>query len=275
MTELTPHDVAVAPEATADISVEHAARIAAVLDADLELGDGSALPLLWHFAFFAPAVPTAALGHDGHPRMAPGGPTADLPRRMWAGGRIEAHEPLLVGRPATRRSRVVQAERKSGRSGDLLVVTIEHEVEQGGRIVLTEEQDLVYRAAGATVEAPVGDHRPDVPDGGWCDPMTRDAVVLFRFSAITFNGHRIHYDLPYATAEEGYPGLVVHGPLTAVSLAESARRRGVVGRRFEFRATAPLFAALPFTLLGRPEGDAVALEAVRNDGAVAMTARLS
>src|SRR5439155_25939274 len=151
---------------TADISVEHAARIAAVLDADVDLADGSPLPLLWHFAFFAPAVPTAALGHDGHPRMAPGGPTAELPRRMWAGGRIEAHEPLVVGQPATRRSRVAQAERKSGRSGDLLVVTIAHEIEQAGRVVLTEEQDLVYRAAGATVDAPVGDHQPEVPDGG-------------------------------------------------------------------------------------------------------------
>lgn len=274
--ELSADDVGVAPVTTSELSAEHARRVAAVLGTDDDLTDGSPLPLLWHWAFFAPAVPTAGLGPDGHPRMSPGGPTADLPRRMWAGGRVRAHEALLVGTPATRRSRVAQAERKSGRSGDLLVVTVEHQIEQVDRVVITEEQDLVYRSAsGAPVDAPTGDQQPDVPAGGWSDRVTMDPVTLFRFSAITFNSHRIHYDLPYATAEEGYPALVVHGPLTAMLLAGSSRRRDRPGASFEFRASAPVFAGIPFSLVGQPDDEWIELRAVRNDGAVAMTARLA
>jgi 3-methylfumaryl-CoA hydratase len=157
-----------------------------------------------------------------------------------------------------------------------LVVTAIQEISQNGRVAITEEQDLIYRtASGTPIEAPVGSHRPETPEGGWTDEVTVGSVTLFRFSAVTFNSHRIHYDLPYATGEEGYPGLVVHGPLTAILLAESARRRGRPGSSFSFRASAPLFAGTPFTLLGAPDEDAsVALQAVRNDGAVAMTAQV-
>ena len=275
-TELTAEDIGAAAVATAEISAEHAGKVAAVLDADDDLSAGAQLPLLWHWAFFTPVAPTAGLGHDGHPRLPVQGPTADLPRRMWAGGRVQMHFPLVVGGTATRRSRVVSAERKSGRSGDLLVVTAAHEIFQDGRVAITEEQDLIYRtASGSPIEAPVGAHRPETPGGGWNDEVTVGAVTLFRFSSVTFNSHRIHYDLPYATVEEGYPGLVVHGPLTAILLAESARRRNRPGSSYSFRASAPLFADTPFTLLGQPdEGAGVSLQAVRNDGATAMTATL-
>lgn len=274
--ELTAEDIGAAAVASAEISAEHVRKIAAVLDADDDLPPGAQLPMLWHWAFFAPVAPTASLGSDGHPRLPAEGPTAGLPRRMWAGGRIRTNFPLVVGTPATRRSRVVSAERKTGRSGELLVVTAEHQISQDGRVAITEEQDLVYRtASGPPIDAPVGSHRPEVPAGGWTDEVTMNAVRLFRFSAVTFNSHRIHYDLPYATGEEGYPGLVVHGPLTALLLAESARRRGRTGSSFSFRASAPLFADLPFTLLGHPRDDSgVALQAVRNDGAIAMTAQV-
>jgi 3-methylfumaryl-CoA hydratase len=274
--ELTADDIGVAAVTTTEISAEHAGKVAAVLDAADELSAGAELPLLWHWAFFTPAAPTASLGHDGHPRLPAQGPTADLPRRMWAGGRVHLNFPLVIGTTATRRSRVAGAERKSGRSGDLLVVKATHEISQNGRVAIVEEQDLIYRtASGSPIEAPVGSQRPEAPDGGWNDEVTLGAVTLFRFSAITFNGHRIHYDLPYATGEEGYPGLVVHGPLTAILLAESARRRGLRGSSFSFRASSPLFADTPFTLLGQPDDDAgVALQAVRNDGAVAMTAQV-
>lgn len=274
--ELSADDVGVAAVTTSELSAEHASRVAAVLDTDDDLTDGSPLPLLWHWAFFAPSVSTARLGPDGHPRMSPGGPTADLPRRMWVGGRVSARAALVVGAPATRRSRVVRAERKSGRSGDLLVVTVEHQIEQVDQIVITEEQDLLYRRASDTpVEAPSGDQQPDAPAGGWSDLVTMDPVTLFRFSAVTFNSHRIHYDLPYATTEEAYPALVVHGPLTAILLADSSRRRGLPGTSFEFRASAPLFAGIPFSLVGQPDDEGTELRAERNDGTVAMTARLA
>jgi 3-methylfumaryl-CoA hydratase len=273
---LSVEDLGLVASTTAELSVEHARRVAAVLDAGDDLQTGSPLPLLWHWAYFTPTAPTAALGIDGHPTLPADGPTAGMPRRMWAGGRVNQLEPIALGEPATRRSSVARAERKSGRSGDLLVVTLTHEIEQGGRSVVTEEQDLVYRAAPAEpIPAPLGEERPPAPAGGWADTVVVEPPMLFRFSAVTFNSHRIHYDLPYATSEEGYPGLVVHGPLTALLLAESARRRGVAGSTFHFRAVAPLFASAPFTLVGTPDAEGATLEAVRNDGTTALTARLA
>jgi 3-methylfumaryl-CoA hydratase len=274
--QLTAEHIGAAAVATTEISSEHAHKVAAVLDAADNLPAGAELPLLWHWAFFAPTAPTASLGPDGHPRLPVQLPTADLPRRMWAGGRVHMHFPLVIGASATRRSHIATAERKSGRSGELLVVKATHEISQDGCVAITEEQVLVYRTvSGSPIEAPVGSHRPETPVGGWNDEIMADAVTLFRFSAVTFNSHRIHYDLPYAMRDERYPGLVVHGPLTAILLAESARRRGRRGSSFSFRASAPLFADTPFTLVGEPDDDAgISLQAVRNDGAVAMTAQV-
>ena len=270
MVDLTAEDIGAAAARYCEMSAEHAQKVAAVLDADDELSNESALPLLWHWAFFTPAVPTAALGPDGHPPLPADGPTADLPRRMWAGGRVQQHAPLILGQPATRRSSITSAERKSGRSGDLLVVTARHEIEQSGHVVLTEEQDLIYRSVSAlAVESPVGDERPQAPESGWADRVNADSVLLFRYSAVTFNSHRIHYDEHFVTADEGYPGLLVHGPLTATLLAESARRRGLAGTSFSYRASAPLFAGTPFTLIGDHADSGVSIKAIRNDGTVA------
>ena len=273
--EITAADLGLEP-VRAELSVAHARRLAATLDVAEDLAEGSPVPLLWHWAFFVPDAPTTALGADGHPRLPDAAPTAGLPRRMWAGGRVRSHGELLLGRPAERRSEVVRAERKSGRSGELLVVTVAHEVRQDGELRISEEQDLIYRAASSeATPAPEGDEQPEVPPGGWCDRLAVGPPMLFRYSALTFNSHRIHYDEPYATAVEGYPGLVVHGPLTATLLVESARRNGRSGDRFSFRAAAPLFADLPFTIVGAPGDDGVRLEALRNDGQVAMSAELS
>jgi len=258
------------------LPVEHAQRVAAVLDGPADLRSGDPLPLLWHWAFFAPPVPSAGLGRDGHPVLDASVPTAGLPRRMWVGGRIEQHTPLVLGAPAVRRSTVTQLDRKSGRSGDLLFVTIEHTVEQTGRLAITERQDLVYRAAGPPLAAPEGDVTPDVPSGGWLERQEIDPITLFRFSAVTVKSQKKHYDRPYAIAEEGYPGLVVHGPLTAIVLADAGRRHGSNGATFEFRASAPLFEGLPFAIVGRPDWNAPRLElaAIRNDGVVAISAHL-
>jgi hydroxyacyl-ACP dehydratase HTD2-like protein with hotdog domain len=273
---LGPADVGAAPVTTSDLSPFHAQRVAAALDAGEDLAAGDPLPFLWHWAFFAPARPTSSLGPDGHPLLPEGGPTAGLSRRMWVGGLVRQHRPLVLGAPAVRQSTVTGVEQKGGGSGELLVVTLEHEIHQGATLAISERQDLIYRPAATTpVPAPAGDESVEVSEAGWSEPRTIGPVTLFRFSAVTFNSHRIHYDEPYARQEEGYPALVVHGPLTAVLLAGSARAHGADGTNFEYRATAPLFAAFPFSVVGEPDATGTDLRAVRNDGTVAMRARLS
>ena len=234
--------------------------------------DGASLPLLWHWAYFAPTVSSAQLGADGHPRLPANGPTAALPRRMWAGGRVVRHGPMRVGEPAVRRSAVIGAEHKVGRSGPLLVIGISHRIEQRGELVIEERQDLVYLPTGGALALPVDDRPPEVPADGWVELVQLDPVRLFRFSALTFNSHRIHFDREYANTQEGYPDLVVHGPLTALLLAGSSRRRLGHDSVFEFRAKMPLFVSAPFTIVGQLDGAAASLRAVRNDGSVAMAA---
>ncbi len=282
--ELSVEDLGLVPVTTSSLGAEHVQHVAATLamadaTAPPEVpGDGAPLPLLWQWHFFTPTTVSADLGPDGHPRLPADAPTARFPRRMWAGGRVTQLTPLVVGVEAERRSTVLRTKETSGRSGDLLVVTLEHRYRQGGADAIVEEQDLVYRTVGPPVPAPEGGEVPVAPEGGWAARRVIEAPVLFRFSAITFNSHRIHYDEPYATGVEGYPGLVVHGPMTATLLAGEARARTgreVVG--FDFRATAPLFRGLPFFLVGEVDEAAgrVDSRAVRNDGQTAMTATVT
>jgi 3-methylfumaryl-CoA hydratase len=192
---------------------------------------------------------------------------------MWAGGHVATRLPLIIGTPALRRTSVLAAERKTGRSGELLVVRFGHTYLQHRRTTIVERQDVVYMAPGPPVPEPVGDHAEPAPPGGWADRISPGPVTLFRFSAVTFNAHRIHYDAGYARTVEGYPGLVVHGPLTAMLLAGSVpRHTGREPEEFSFRAVAPLFADLPCTLTGAPKGPELELTAVRNDGRTAMRA---
>ena len=217
---------------------------------------------------FLPLVPTARLGRDGHPvRRAE---MEAFPQRMWVGGRVQVERPLRLDVDAARASRIVRADVKDGSGGRFWLVTVGHVVSQDDEVCIDEEQDLVFREASAVV-AP-GPDRDDAPDAPWVEELVADPVLLFRFSAVTANAHRIHYDQPYATKVEGYPDLVVHGPLTAILLAELARRRG--DRPFHsvaYRARAPHFANHPFWLTGTPTDDGVELAAVRADHAVAMT----
>ncbi len=198
---------------------------------------GSALPPFFHHAYFWQTCPEEMLGPDGH--LAPGRgliPDTGLPRRMWAGGRLEFLAPLILGKVATRESRVVEVTHKQGRSGPLAFVTLTHEVHQGGRLVLREWQDLVYRDRGGPQPEPP--RAPADPEGA--EPRSFSTTLLFRYSALTMNAHRIHYDLDYARRVEGYPGLVVHGPLLAQLLMLKARRELGPLAGFRFRATAPL-----------------------------------
>lgn len=270
--DLSIHDLGIPPVSRSELPPEHAERLAATLDVPDAPAKGEALPLLWHWSFFTPTEPISRLGEDGHPRRAPHPALDGLPRRMFAGGHVRQRRPFVVGEGAERHARLVAAEPKSGRSGRLLVVTVAYEYHQGGDAVLEEEQSLVYREAGSPVPRPEGDAEPPEPEGGWRDPVVVDEATLFRFSAVTFNSHRIHYDADYARTVEGYPELVVHGPLIAVLLAGSARRRVGDLAAFRFRATAPLFRGLRFFLVGEPDGDGVTLSAVRGDGREAMRA---
>ncbi|MFT3821141.1 MAG: MaoC family dehydratase N-terminal domain-containing protein [Rubrivivax sp.] len=248
--------------------------LAATLDLPAAPAAGDALPPGWQWLFFNPVVPRSGLGADGHPRRGGFLPPIELPRRMWAGSRIRYLAELAVDAVATRRSRIAKVENKVGKRGSLWFVTVEHTTLQAGTPCIVEEQDIVYREA-----TPPGTPQPrPLPYDGqaqWGRAVEPDTTLLFRYSALTFNGHRIHYDQAYARDEEGYPDLVVHGPLTATLLQQLALEHGN-GRplaRFEFRGVSPLFVGRAFRIEGRAaEGDALELWARGPDGELAMSA---
>jgi 3-methylfumaryl-CoA hydratase len=197
-----------------------------------------------------------------------------LPRRMWAGSRCTWARPLRVGDAVTRTSRIVSVSPKRGASGELVFVLVRHEFSTAEGLALSEEHDIVYRdLVPVTASASPADPAPH--DVTWSRRIVPDDVLLFRYSALTFNGHRIHYDRRYATQVEGYPGLVVHGPLLATLLCDLLRRNGLgeTLSRFEFRARRPLFDTAPFDVCGRPAGEGeVALWAQSAEGALAVEA---
>jgi len=257
-----------------DISLAPALAAAATLDDTVTHFDkGDALPPLWHWFYFLPGAPQARLGSDGHPQRGGFMPPIPYPRRLFAGARLRFHRPLVIGQPARREAVIRNVVQKSGRSGSLAFVTVGYRFFQQDEVCIDEEQDIVYREPGAPVPAPQLIELPPVPEGAWSRIVAPDTRLLFRFSALTFNAHRIHYDRPYAMNEEGYPGLVVHGPLTAVLLLELVRYN--TPRRvtsFSFRGQAPLFDLAPFRLVGMPSDGRVELEAQAPDGKTAMSA---
>ena len=243
-------------------------------DAAAPLADGDPLPPAWHWCYFPEAAPQATLGADGHPPRGGFLPPVALPRRMFAGGRLTFPAPLRIGAPARQTAEVASVVEKEGRSGRLCFVTARYATEQDGAVRIEEERDFVYREEGAAPPAPASVAPPAAPEGAWSRAVTPDPVMLFRYSALTFNGHRIHYDRPYVTEVERYPGLIVHGPLIATLLLEVVRlnqERPVAA--FSFRARAPLFDMAPFRVVATPgAGDDVDLTAEGPDGAVAMRA---
>lgn len=244
-------------------------------------GDGS-VPQALHWCLCLPDAPSAALGEDGHPRRddSPDSflPPLPLPRRMWASSKVEFLAPLKVGGAVTRQSRLASITAKSGGSGQLVFVEVEHETHGESGLAVREVQSLVYREAAAPGTPPA----PPPPGAGRFDPagwdMHRLVVpgepLLFRFSALTFNSHRIHYDLPYATSEEGYRGLVVHGPLTATLLADLAQRQfgDNALKRFAFRGLSPAICGEALHLVLKGTGDAIELGAFASDGRQVMSA---
>ncbi|CAN5496045.1 MaoC family dehydratase N-terminal domain-containing protein [soil metagenome] len=258
------------PLSTADpLAPETAQRLAATLDLDEQFVAGDALPPLWQWVYFTEWPVTGELGPDGHPLAGHFLPPIPHRRRMFAGGRLTMTSPLLLGRPAERQSAVTAIRVKSGRTGELLFVTVRQEYHQDGELRLAEEQDVVYRSDAGAATSFTRDTAPlPEPSAPWWSRPKTDPALLFRFSALTANAHRIHYDEHYTTSVEGFPALVVHGPLLAVYLAELVRAQQKTVRAFEFRLTKPVFVGDPFDVQGTPDGNAVSLAVVSGDGSV-------
>ena len=248
-TETTEDQITAAPIAALSATLDRdAARPAA----------GTPIPALWHWLYFLPLAPQSEIGPDGHAKRGGFLPPVDLPRRMWAASQLRFDQPLRVGDSIARTSKIESVNEKSGRSGRLVFVKVRHEIRAngGGEPALTEFHDIVYREApksGDVVPPPQAAPAP----AKWEKKWVPDDVLLFRYSALTFNGHRIHYDRRYVTEVEGYPGLIVHGPLIATLLHDLLRWQFPDARvaAFEFRAVRPLFDLHPFTVCGAPLAD--------------------
>jgi 3-methylfumaryl-CoA hydratase len=233
-----------------------------------DLADGGGLPLLWHWVYLLDRPAQADLGPDGHPLR---GTLTSSPgpgrRRMWAGGRVRTSGQLRCGEAAAKRSRVLSVQEKQGRTGPLTFIAVEHQILQGGGVVIDEQQDIVYREAvppAGQAPAPAGEGPVVRPaDGEWAIEVSPS--LLFRFSALTYNAHRIHYDRDYARQAEGYPGLLTHGPLQALAMAEAARTAGYHDEHltFEYRLTSPLFDFQGMVVSAAREQDAM-VTAVRD-----------
>ena len=254
------------------IAPDRVAALSATLGIEGNYAARAPLPPGWHWIFFNRFVPRHELGADGHPRRGGFLPPVSLPRRMWAGGRLTYHRPLTIGSEGVRESTILKVEAKSGRAGKLVFVTVSHSIACDSTLCVTEEQDIVYREAAAP-GSPTPAATPAPQDAVWSEEFRPDKVLLFRYSSLTSNGHRIHYDQSYAQAEENYPDLVVHGPLTATLLQGFAERHaGKPLRSFEFRGVSPLFVSSPFRLEGKGDGSALDLWADGPGGALAMRA---
>jgi 3-methylfumaryl-CoA hydratase len=257
------------------VSPRLAQQLAATLDYEDVPRNGAPLPPLWHWAFFPHIVAQTQVGSDGHPKRGGFLPPVPLPRRMWAGSRVRFERPLVVGSEVTRTSQIVDVAAKEGRTGKLVFVRLRHELEDSEGPLLSEEQDVVYRDSATTAYSAATS--PTAPsEYTWKRAIVPDPVMLFRYSADTFNGHRIHYDRTYAQEQEGYPALVVHGPLTATLLIDFVRRRLPTQTiaSFSFKAVNPLFDRTPVHLYAaRATGsNEVKLWAANPDGVLCVDA---
>jgi 3-methylfumaryl-CoA hydratase len=236
------------------------------------LCEGDLLPLGWHWLYAHSLVKRSEWGRDGHARLGTFLPAIPNSRRMWAGGSMRFLQPLLIGNQVEHRSKILSIEEKEGRSGKFLLVRVGHQISSPRGLAVDEVQNLVY----LPVDAPSSSSVPSVPSvpSVWKEVLTTDPVLLFYFSALTMNGHRIHYDHPYTTQTEGYPGLLVHAPLTALLLLDAAQRHNAKPvTEFKYRATSPLYCGDTMTLAGNDNGTEV--WCLRPDGAVAMQAQLA
>lgn len=257
--------------ATDTIDVRTANLMNATLDRTEQFQPGDVLPPLWHWLYFHDPVPAAQIGNDGHATLGGFLPPVPLPRRMWAGGKLQFERPLHIGETATKTAVVKSITPKSGRSGALCFVAVEHQIYVGQERCLTEEQTLVYRAP-ADSEA-IQPPSPQAPTTAQISHTYHpDQVMLFRYSALTFNSHRIHYDVDFVRHEEGYPDLIVHGPLIATLLLDLIYHQLPTSQiaTFDYRAKSPLFLPQPFTVNGRYDDPTGHVWAANHLGGLAM-----
>lgn len=234
---------------------------------------GDPLPLLWNWFYFLPTAPQSRLGLEGHPLRGDFMPPIPFPRRMFAGARLRMHQPLIIGEAAHRVGTIRNVTVKTGRSGELAFVTVNYRFYQRDVLCLEEEQDIVYRQPGTPISAPVPTALPPLPTNVWDKTIIPDSRLLFRFSALTFNAHRIHYDHAYVTGVEGYPGIIVHGQLIAVLLLQLVRSRTAQPViHFSFRGQSPLFVDAPVRLVAQPTAERVMLSAQAIDASEALVA---
>ena len=270
------------------VSPQPVVGLAATLDREqLDAPTGTALPPLWHWLYFLPMHRQSELGPDGHAKRGGFLPPVPLPRRMWAGSRLQWHAPLRVGDAVRRTSTIADVTVKQGRSGDLCFVRVHHRIDGPQGTAIDEEHDIVYRPMPPTHAASPAASPPaaqaasgasaDTARATWQRDIVPDDTLLFRYSALTFNGHRIHYDRRYVTEVEGYPGLIVHGPLMATLLMELATTHDARRvSRFAFRALSPIFDTAPFSVCGEPDGPTGARLWIRGPrGETAMSAEVS
>jgi 3-methylfumaryl-CoA hydratase len=219
---------------------------------------GDAAPLTVHWCLAQPVFPMSMLGPDGHPTRGGFLPPVPLPRRMWAGGEIEFLQPLQVGDESTRISRIADVQVKTGSTGTLCFVSVEHSISSPRGTAIRERQDIVYREMTTTQAAPA---KAPPPTAQHRETHVSDPVLLFRYSALTFNGHRIHYDRDYVTKVEGYPGLIFHGPLQAALIIEMAAklRGGKAPKKFTYRGLQPLFEGTEFSVNANDSGESMEL----------------
>lgn len=245
-------------EATDILTPELVRRFRALTDDPVENPEpGAPAPLAIHWCFLFPALPMGALGPDGHGLSGLAAPPPALPRRMWAGGELEFLQPLRIGETLTRRSIIAEVVSKQGKSGSLCFVTLRHEIRGEGGVAIRERQEIVYQGRKAKRPA-VAEVAPTAPEADASRTVALSPVLLFRYSAVTYNGHRIHYDRDYCLKEENYPGLVVHGPLQATFMLQlAAELGGGPPRRFRFRNRAPIF-----------DGGAMSVKAKRDGGRI-------
>ncbi|MEM8659480.1 MAG: acyl-CoA dehydrogenase [Pseudomonadota bacterium] len=256
-----------------DMSPFHAQAFAAAINRTDAPGNGDPLPLPWHWLYFLEPTPRDATGEDGHPRKGGFLPPVPLPRRMWAAGTLKIDRPLVLGQSAEKISTITSVEAKEGRSGPLVFVNLKHDLMQDGQLCITEEQNLVYREAPREqVQLPPGEKVSEQPD--LTRELNPDPVLLFRYSALTYNAHRIHYDRKFAIDQEFYPALVVQGPLLATLLLQLAYDHcpGASIGHFTFRALRPTFDNHSSSLYCKQNENTLKLWSTDHEGGLCMTA---
>lgn len=261
------------------LHASHLAGLSALLDGDGHApGVGTPLPPTAHWLFFQPRAPQSEIGADGHPKRGGFMPAIKLPRRMWAGSRLDYIRPLLVGQEVTRTSSILDINEKQSAAGALIFVTLKHAYDGPDGLALVEEQDIVYRDDPAP-NSPAPKPKPAPEEFDWDASAQPDEVMLFRYSALTFNSHRIHYDFDYATTVEGYSGLIVHGPLTATLLIENFRKKtpDAVLKNYHYRAVSPLICGDRITFAGAALNDANSADvwAKNSNGNLSMSGKVN